>query len=117
MKTWIKASGLAVLAIAAAITAWSAVSNIVGNTEPSTQEIVNAGYNYEPSCGIEDAEYILRATDGYISVFATSEAKTPITVTNIELRSLREVDRAVIEQGMAVSDREELMSLLEDFGS
>ncbi len=105
------------MTIAAALTAWSAVNGIMGDKEPNVPQTVRAGYSYEPSCGIEDAEYILRAGDGYICVFAAGEAQTPITVTNIELRSLREVDRQVIEQGMAVADRDELMSLLEDLGS
>ena len=105
------------MTIAAALTAWSAVNGIMGDKEAGMSETVRAGYSYEPSCGIEDAEYILRANDGYICVFAAGEAQAPITITDIELRSLREVDRAVIEQGMAVADRDELMSLLEDLGS
>ncbi len=38
-------------------------------------------------------------------------------VTDIELDTLRESDRLLIEDGLTVSSREELLALLEDLGS
>ena len=41
----------------------------------------------------------------------------PLTVTEIEASSLRETDRSLLKEGVAVRTREELMALLEDLGS
>ncbi len=38
-------------------------------------------------------------------------------VTDIELGTLREADRRLVEAGISVSSREELLALLEDLGS
>ena len=40
-----------------------------------------------------------------------------LTVTDIRLATLRQGDQAALESGIAVATREELLILLEDFGS
>lgn len=82
---------------------------------PETRQ--KSSFQYEPSCAIEEAEFVLREYDGCIGVFSPQSDDGPITVTDIETRSLREADREIVKNGIAVADREELLSLLEDFGS
>ena len=40
-----------------------------------------------------------------------------MTVTEIEIGSLRSTDKALIQKGIPVTDQRELLSLLEDLGS
>ncbi len=40
-----------------------------------------------------------------------------MTLTDIEVGTLREADRQILNTGLAVADREELLTLLEDLGS
>ena len=115
-STWIKCAALTVLAGAAAWSAVSALSGINALTgRPETRQ--KSSFQYEPSCAIEEAEFVLREYDGCIGVFSPQSDDGPITVTDIETRSLREADREIVKNGIAVADREELLSLLEDFGS
>ena len=114
-STWIKCAALTVLAGAAA---WSAVSALSGiSALASRPEEKCAPFHYEPSCAIEEAEFVLREYNGCIGVFSPQSDAGPITVTDIETRSLREADREIVKNGIAVADREELLTLLEDFGS
>lgn len=60
--------------------------------------------------------YWLRDTEGYIGVYYDGWGY-PIFISNIPISSLRGQDRREIEKGLAVSTRQELIELLEDFGS
>ena len=60
--------------------------------------------------------YVLGVSEGSVAVFAGGDLKTPLDVTDIELASLRETDRALISDGLRVESREELLLLLEDLG-
>jgi len=63
------------------------------------------------------AEYVIRDSGGYVAVFERARDRQPVSVTGIELKSLREADRAMIEAGIPVISRHELLQLLEDLGS
>ena len=63
------------------------------------------------------AGYTLAASDGYVAVYAGQERKTPLRVTEIELATLRETDRALIEDGLHAASREEVLQILEDLGT
>lgn len=52
-----------------------------------------------------------------VAVFDGGDLRNPLQITEIELDTLRSGDRALIEAGMTVSSREELVQLLEDLGS
>ena len=67
--------------------------------------------------GERSAEYYLRACDGYVAVYSGGRARSPVAVTNIETGELRRTDRALLETGIPVTDRTELLFLLEDLGS
>ena len=63
-------------------------------------------------------QYLLRNCGDYVGVFDRSGGRdTLVTVTDIPLAGLRAQDREALEQGIAVESREELLLLLEDFGS
>lgn len=63
------------------------------------------------------AEFTLRGNGRYVAVYEKSGSREPVSVTGIELRCLREADRAMIEAGIPVISRRELLLLLEDLGS
>lgn len=68
--------------------------------------------------GVSGDRYLLRACGDYVGVFDLSQGKeTLVTVTEIPLAGLRLQDRSALESGIAVNTREELLLLLEDFGS
>lgn len=65
----------------------------------------------------EAAEYVLKDSGRYVAVYDKAKSREPLSVTGIELRCLREADRAMIEAGIPVISRRELLLLLEDLGS
>ena len=52
-----------------------------------------------------------------IAVYDGADAKKPTTVTDIEVSTLRALDRQMVENGLALDSREKLMMTLEDLGS
>ncbi len=71
--------------------------------------------------GLEQAEgapvaFILRDWEGYVGIFRPEDA-APMTVTDIELTTLRQADQALLRAGLTVSTQEELLMLLEDLNS
>lgn len=66
---------------------------------------------------VREGSFVLGELDGNIAVFASGNMDEPITVTNIELRQLREADRSMISAGLVAGSESELMQLLEDLGS
>jgi hypothetical protein len=111
MRFWMKAAITGVLILTAAFSAFRAVRSIQASAEKAPS------ISYQWTCAEEDAQFVLRDYEGYIGVFNSGSKKKPITVTNIEIGDLREADRAMIAAGIAVSDRDELLTLLEDLGS
>ena len=110
MKQWIKLAGTGALAVAAALSASAALSGIAGTPERAEEPgIVWPG-------GSEDAEFILREYNGCIAVFSAAGGR-PLTETDIEVRSLREADRALLHAGLPCADGAEVLELLEDLGS
>lgn len=115
MKLWIKLAGTALLAGTAAACAWAAVGSIGGQAAPG--ESVQAEFSYVPSCSLAEAEYVLREYEGCVAVFSSVGDSSPVSLTDIEVDTLREADRQILSTGLAVADREELLTLLEDLGS
>ena len=68
--------------------------------------------------GVSGDRYLLRACGTMWGCLTLSQGKeTLVTVTEIPLAGLRLQDRSALESGIAVNTREELLLLLEDFGS
>ena len=60
--------------------------------------------------------YTIGEHKGLVAIYAVGDPE-PITVTDIELASLRQTDREMIARGLQAESREELLALLEDIGS
>ena len=60
---------------------------------------------------------MLGAWEGSVAVFDRGDTAAPLRVTDIELKSLRATDRALVEHGIPVASGEALQALLEDLGS
>ena len=91
MKLWIKLGGTALMACTAAVCAWAALGGITG--QAPERENTAAAYSYVPSCSLAEAEYVLREYDGCVAVFAPVGDTAPITLTDIEVGTLRDADR------------------------
>ena len=65
----------------------------------------------------ENAAFVLREEDGYLAVYPGRGGRGEPQITGIELGKLRRVDRAMVEAGLPVLSRRELLELLEDLGS
>lgn len=87
MKLWIKLGGTALMACTAAVCAWAALGGITG--QAPERENTAAAYSYVPSCSLAEAEYVLREYDGCVAVFASVGDTSPITLTDIEVGTLR----------------------------
>lgn len=106
---------IALLMCLAAGAAWSASAAYESLRPPEIYELPEELYARYSAAG-EQAQYRLKACDGFVAVYSGKSDTKPI-MTDIELSSLRGADRAMIERGLPVADRQELLALLEDLGS
>ncbi len=65
----------------------------------------------------EEGSYWLRAYNGHIAVFFGRDEARPAIETTIDVETLRTVDREKLEQGIEAATYEDVLKLLEDFGS
>ena len=61
--------------------------------------------------------FLLRNCGGYIGVYRSEKPELLLQLTAIEVATLRQVDRDLLEQGLYCRTERELHSLLEDLGS
>lgn len=61
--------------------------------------------------------YWLRSFNGHIAVFNSETDASPAIETTIDTESLRAVDRQMLEEGIQAHSYEDVLKLLEDFGS
>lgn len=61
--------------------------------------------------------YVLRDYEGYVAVYVENDPSCPMTVTDIEVDTLRELDRETLQTGIKVKSQDRLMMILEDLGS
>ncbi|NMA24133.1 MAG: hypothetical protein GX936_00540 [Clostridiales bacterium] len=61
--------------------------------------------------------YWLRSHNGHISVYGNKEDDSPIIETTIDVEGLRAVDRILLDSGIGAATYEDVLKLLEDFGS
>ena len=64
-----------------------------------------------------DNSYWLRPYNGCIAVYSNKEDKFPVIETTIDVEGLRAVDKEKIEKGIEAQSYEDVLKLLEDFGS
>lgn len=96
--------------------ALSARLNKSAEVQPQSAETYN--YNMEEKTDTEaKCEFMLLEYNGKICVYNADELTAPIMITDIDAASLRSSDREMFKNGVGAADREELLALLEDFGS
>ena len=61
--------------------------------------------------------YLIRSYNGHIAVFMNKDDKSPGVETTIETETLRSVDKEKLQNGIEVNTYEDVLKLLEDFGS
>ncbi len=113
MKFKIKIAVLCVLCATAVAMTVGAVKTIAAPDAVSTPPVAVSNASVDD----KNAEYYLRDCSGYVAVFRGADSKTPIKVTNIETETLNTVDRGLLQQGIPAENKNELLSLLEDFSS
>jgi hypothetical protein len=65
----------------------------------------------------DSVSYVLKEYEGHVAVFMANDLNNPVTVTDIQVSTLRELDKKLMETGMTIDSRERLMMTLEDLGS
>lgn len=95
---------------------------LIGEGGDSETEAVEAVSNVDTAINYHDetvpaVKYILREYEGNICVYYMDNNGIPAIITDIPVEGLRSVDREMIERGIEVSTKEEVLKLLEDFGS
>ena len=111
MKLWMKLAGCGVLAVTAVLCASAAIGGITGGVRASDEEGV-----VDWPRTMDDAAVVLKEYDGCVAVFAVG-GHEPVTTTEIDVRTLREADRALLGAGLPAANRDEVLTLLEDLGS
>ncbi len=113
MRLRIRIALLLGLTLAAVYTGTQAARSL----HPAVRDTLPAEIYARYSSREESAQYFLKNCDGFVAVYRGASGRTPETVTAIEVSLLRAADRAMLERGIPVADRQELLTLLEDFGS
>ena len=79
--------------------------------------LTNLGVLPEVAPTSAEAVYELRPWEGFVAVFSPPGAETPTTMTDIRVQDLPLADRLTLAGGLGVADYNEVIRLLEDFGS
>lgn len=61
--------------------------------------------------------YWLRSHNGHIAVYNNKEDASPMIETTIDVEGLRAVDKVLLDSGIGATTYEDVLKLLEDFGS
>ena len=100
------------LAAAAVYTGGEALKRL----EPAQTELPEEIYSAY-AANEKQAEYFLKNRGGYVAVYTGKRASELSDVTQIEVDGLRTADKSMLEKGIPVVSRTELLTLLEDLGS
>jgi hypothetical protein len=107
-KIAFKMGACGVLAALAVVMSASALSEIQPKSQSPSDSVQS----------VADSEtYVLKEYEGYVGIYIKGETRLPITVTDIEVRTLPEADQNAIMDGLDVEGKENLMMILEDLGS
>lgn len=109
MKPKIKLMIISALFIFAVFSATSALTDM-NKADTSDQTVECMADSVENS-------YVLREYGGYVAVYVENNPACPMTVTDIQVSTLRALDRQLLETGLKLASREKLMMTLEDLGS
>lgn len=70
-----------------------------------------------PASAAGGTAYVLRAHEGYVSVFYPPESTEPAMLTDIRVEDLPARDRRDLSSGIGAADYEEMIALLEGLSS
>jgi len=111
-KIWM----LSCLVVTALVVSGTAVRSFVTTSRLNAPPPVPTPAVAEQYTDYASAVYILKESDGYVAVFS-SNGTQPLQTTAIRVNGLRQADQALLKDGITAASQEELLSLLEDFGS
>ena len=110
MKVKIKIAIIGMLLLAAVfLCAFAVIDNIKTSDGGETASCLNE--SQPETC------YVLRDYEGYVAIYVENDPSRPMTVTDIQVSTLRELDKKLLETGLKLYSREKLMMTLEDLGS
>lgn len=66
---------------------------------------------------VEQEGYRVGVSNGHVAIFEVGRTSEPMVETNIDVAGLRSVDRQMLDSGIIVVTYEDVLKLLEDFGS
>lgn len=113
IKLKIKIAILFLLLSAALYSGAQAIGSVEKNRQCSLPEKIYGEFEEKAA----DAQFYVKNSGGYVTVFEDRHYRNPLRVTEIETDCLRKADIAMLEKGIPVTDRTELLRLLEDLGS
>ncbi len=70
-----------------------------------------------PASAEESAVYVVREHDGFVGVFRADDGEVPVLMTDVPVQGLPLTARVELKNGVTAADLDEVMLLLEDFGS
>lgn len=111
MKKYAKAATVLCLTVLSVITG-TAAYKYSDETEPETEVVAAMSYS-KP----EEKPYCLMDCDGFVAVYSQGDLSEPMTVTDIEVGTLNNNDRMMLQNGITAENKTELISLLEDLSS
>ena len=105
-----------VVALLAAVTALTSAALALGAEDSVSVPPAESAPAEGAPAETQNAPFVLREFEGRVAVFSPGR-DMPLSVTGIELSTLRKQDRELLFEGLAAGNREELLMLLEDLGS
>lgn len=111
MKKYAKATAVLCLTVLSAITGIAAYKYPY-EVEPEEKVVAAMSYS-EP----KEKQYCLMDYDGFVAVYREGDFSEPVTVTEIEVDTLNNNDRLMLQNGITAENKTELISLLEDLSS
>lgn len=112
MKTYAKAAAVLCLGALSVITGIAAYNS--GENEVEIEDRAVAAMSYSDT---REKLYYLKECEGYIAVYSDEDLSEPMTVTDIEVSTLNDNDRLMLQNGITAENKTELISLLEDLSS
>lgn len=113
MKLRLRAGLTVLLAMAAVRSALGAYRSI----QPASDALVPKDIYSRYVQRQDAARYYLKSCDGLVAVYDAEKQRTPLKITVIETARLRNADRAMLDKGIPVTSKVQLLELLEDLGS
>jgi len=93
------------------------ITGIILGAGETPAEAAVEGYAVNAYASGNKPLYILRTFNGNIAVFYGEFQNEPAIETGIRVDGLRSVDKALLDKGIEVEKYDDVLKLLEDFGS